>query len=137
MRHAEHDLLHAERAAPLDDLLECGDERFGAVEAETLGALVLDVDELLEAFGLDQLLQDRPLAFRREGDALVLTFDAGLDPGLLGGVRNMHELDAERRAVGPGQDLQHLPDARIFEPQDLVDEDRAVVVGLHEAVGLR
>ena len=38
---------------------------FAAVEAEALGALVLDVDELLEAFGLDQLLQDRLLAVRR------------------------------------------------------------------------
>ena len=65
MGHAEHDLLHAERAAALDDLLERRDQRFAAVEAEALGALVLDVDELLEAFGLDQLLQDRLLAFRR------------------------------------------------------------------------
>ena len=100
MGHAEHDLLHAERAAALDDLLQRRDQRFAAVEAEALGALVLDVDELLEAFGLDQLLQDRPLALRGEGDALVRPLDALLDPGLLLGIGDVHELDAERRAVG-------------------------------------
>ena len=135
MGHAEHDLLHAQRAAALDDLLERRNERLAAVEPEALGALVLDVDELLEAFGLDQLLQDRALALRGEGDALVLTLDARLDPGLLGRIGNMHELDAERRAVGARQDLQHLPDGRVFQPQHLVDEDLAVVVGLGEAVG--
>ena len=40
-----------------------GNHRFAAVEAETLGAGVALVEEVLEAFGLDQLLQDRALAF--------------------------------------------------------------------------
>ena len=62
MGHAEHDLLHAELAAALDDLLERRDQRLGAVEAEALGAGVLDVDELLEALGLDELVEDRLLA---------------------------------------------------------------------------
>ena len=137
MRHAEHDLLHAELAAALDDLLQRRDQRFAAVEAEALGALVLDVDELLEAFGLDQLLQDRLLAGGGEGDFLVGALDARLDPGLLLGIGNVHELDAERRAIGAGQDLQHLPDGAEFEPEHIVEEDRPVVVGGGEAVVLR
>ena len=60
MGHAEHDFLHAERAAALDDLLQRRDQRFAAVEAEALGALVLDVEELLEALGLDQLAAGSP-----------------------------------------------------------------------------
>ena len=83
MRHAEHDLLHAEIAAALDDLLERRDQRLAAVEAEALGAGELDVAEFLEAFGLDQLVEDRALAFAREGDLLVGAFDALLDPALL------------------------------------------------------
>ena len=68
--HAEHDLLHAERAAALDDLLERRDRRLGAVEAEALGPGVAQVEELLEPFGLDELVQDRaPLG--RERDLLV------------------------------------------------------------------
>ena len=64
-----HDLLHAELAAALDDLLQRRDQRFAAVQAEALGADEFDVEELLEAFGLDQLVEDRLLAFGREGDA--------------------------------------------------------------------
>ena len=65
MRHAEDDLLHAELAAALDDLLERRDHRLAAVEAEALGAGVFDVEELLEALGLDQLVEDGALAFAR------------------------------------------------------------------------
>ncbi len=71
MRHAEHDLVQAEIAAALDDLLERRNQRLGAIEAEALGAGELDVEELLEALGLDQLVEDRLLAFVGEGDRLV------------------------------------------------------------------
>ena len=83
MGHAEDDVAHAERAAALDDLLERRDQRFAAVEAEALGAGVFDVEELLEALGLDQLVEDRPLALAGEGDLLVRPLDPLLQPGLL------------------------------------------------------
>ncbi len=53
------------------------------------------------------------------------------------GIRHVHELDAERRAVGAGQDLQHLPDGAELQPEHVVEEDRPVVVGFREAVILR
>ncbi len=84
MGHAEHDLLAAEISAALDDLLERRDQRLAAIEAETLGARVAHVEKLLEAFGLDDLVEDRALAFPREGDLLVGAFDALLQPRLLG-----------------------------------------------------
>ena len=83
MRHAEHDLLHAEIAAALDDLLQRRDQRLRPVEPEALGAGELDVAEFLEALGLDQLVEDRALALAGEGDLLVGAFDALLDPLLL------------------------------------------------------
>ena len=85
MGHAEDDVLHAERAAALDDLLERRDQRLRAIEAEALGAGVLDVEELLEALGLDQLVEDRLLALGRELDLLVGPFHALLDPGFASG----------------------------------------------------
>jgi hypothetical protein len=100
MGHAEHDLLHAEIAAALDDLLQRRDQRLAAVEAEALGARVADVEELLEALRLDELVEDRALALAGEGDLLVGPLDALLDPGLLGRIGDVHELDAERLAVG-------------------------------------
>ena len=65
MRHADADFLHAEIAAALDDLLERRDQRLAAVEAEALGAGIFDVEEFLEAFRLDQLVEDGALAFAR------------------------------------------------------------------------
>jgi hypothetical protein len=71
-------------AAALDDLLERRDQRLAAIEAEALGAGELDVEELLEAFGLDQLVEDRLLALGGELDLLVRALDPLLHPGLLG-----------------------------------------------------
>ena len=74
---------------------------------------------------------------RREGDALVRALDALLDPALLGRVGDVHELDAERAAIGPPQDLEHLGDGGELEPEHVVDEDLPAEVGLGEAVGRR
>ena len=109
---------------------------FGAVEAEALGARVLHVGELLEGLRLDQLVEDRALALDGEGDVLVAALDALLDPGLLRRRGDVHELDADVPAVGAAQDLQDLAHGGHLEPQHLVDEDRAVEIGLREAVGL-
>ena len=137
MRHAEDDLFDAERAAALDDLLQRRDHRLAAVEAEALGAGELHVAELLEAFGLDQLVEDRALALAGEGDLLVAAFDALLDPGLLRRIGDVHELDAERLAVGAPQDRDDLAQGRELEAEHLVDEDPAVEIGFGEAVGAR
>src|SRR5438105_4066559 len=108
MRHAEHDLLDAEIAAALDDLLECRYQRLGAIKAEPLGAGEFDVTEFLEALGLDQLLQNCATAFGREADLLVRPLDAFLDPALLRAIRDVHELDTERLAVGAAADRHDL-----------------------------
>ncbi len=137
MRHADHDLLHAERAAALDDLLQRRDHRLAAIEAEALGAGKLQVAEFLEAFGFGELVEDGALALAGEADLLVATLDALLHPGLLRWIGDVHELDAERLAIGAAQDREHLADGREFEAEHLVEEDRAVEIGLGEAVGSR
>src|SRR6185503_18048180 len=101
MRHPDADFLHAQIAAALDDLFERRDQRLGAVEAETLGAGIFDVEEFLEAFRLYQLVEDRALALAGEGDFLVAALNTLLDPAFLRGIRDVHEFDAERLAVGP------------------------------------
>ncbi len=135
--HAHHDLLHAELAAALDDLLERRNHQLAAVETEALGAGVLDVGEPLEGLRLDQLVEDGALAFDREVDVLVATLDALLDPGLLHRRGDVHELHADLPAVGAAQDLEDVAHGGDLETQHLVDEDRAVEVGVREAVGLR
>ena len=137
MRHADHDFLDAEIAATLDDLLERRDQRFTAVEAEPLGAGEFEIAEFLETFGLDQLHQDGAAAFAGETDFLVRTFDALLDPALLRRVGDVHELDAERLAVGALADRDDFPQGRVFHAEHMIEENLAVEIGFHEAVGAR
>src|SRR5262245_38097420 len=135
--HAHDDLFHSERAAALDDLLERRDHRFCAIETETLGAGELQIAEFLKTFGLDQLVQDRAFAFGREGDLLVRPFDTRLDPTLLLGIGDVHELDPERLAVGAAKDGENFPQRAEFEAEHAIEKDLAVVVRFREAVGTR
>ena len=58
-----HDLLHAELAAALDDLLQRRDHRLAAIEAEALGAGDISCRRnFSKPLGLDQLVEDRLLA---------------------------------------------------------------------------
>src|SRR3954470_21820174 len=100
VRHAQHDFLHPEIAATLDDLLKRRDQRFGAIETEPLGAGKFEIAELLKAFGFDQLHQDGAPSLAGEADFLVRSFYALLNPALLRGVGDVHELDAEGLAIG-------------------------------------
>ena len=68
---------------------------------------------------------------------LVLALDALLDPALLRGIGDVHELDAEGLAIGAAQDGDDLAHRREFEAEHHVEEDLAVEIGLGEAVGAR
>ncbi len=50
------------------------------------------------------------------------------------GIGDVHELDAERLAIGALEDRDDFADGAEFEPQHVVEEDLAVPVGFREAV---
>ena len=137
VRHPDDDFLDTEVAAALDDLLHRRDQGFATVEAEPLGAHILDVQEFLEPFGLDQLVQDRATPFAGEADFLAVAFDPFLEPTGFFRVRDVHVLQREGAAVGGAHDVDDLAHRRDFEPKYVVEEDRAIHVGLGEAVGFR
>ena len=138
MRHADHDLLHAERAAALDDLLERGNHRLRRRRGRSAWCRGnAGRENFSKPSASTSLLQDRALALAGEGDLLVRTLDALLNPRLLGRIGDVHELEADRPAIGAAQDREHLADRRVFETEHVVDEDLAVVIGLGEAVGGR
>src|SRR3712207_9589003 len=64
-----------------------------------------------------------------KGDLLVEPFDALLDPGLLDRIGDVHELDAERLAIGAVEDGDDLADRAELHAEHLVEEDLAVPVG--------
>src|SRR5262249_21466412 len=137
MRHTDNDLLYPERAAALDDLFEGGDHRFGAVETEALSAGEFQVAEFLGTFGLDQLVEDGALTFGGEGDFLVGPFYASLDPTLLRGIGDVHELDPKRLAISAAKDGENFAQRAEFKPEHAVEKDLAVVIGFREAIGAR
>src|SRR5215470_11590653 len=104
MRHAERNVLYAESATALDDLLERRNHGFRAVQPEPLGAGEFEVAEFLEPFGLDQLVEYRALALAGERDLFIRSLDTLLNPTLLLWIGNVHELDAERLAIGAPKD---------------------------------
>src|SRR5262245_55573557 len=86
MRHSKANFLDPEIAAALDDVLESRDQGFSAIEPEALRAGIFDVEESFEAFGFDELVEDRALSFTRKRDFLVAALDALLNPAFLRGV---------------------------------------------------
>src|SRR6185436_12141298 len=134
MRHADNDLFNAQRAAALDDLLQRGNHGFAPVEAESFRAGEFQIAEFLEAFSLDQLVEDGALALAGETDLLVGPFDALLDPGLLRGVGDMHELDPERLAISAADDRQDFAQGAELEPKHPIKKDRPVVIAVAETV---
>jgi hypothetical protein len=108
MGHAEHELLHAERGARLEDLVEDGNERLAALEAEALLAHVAVGEEGLEAVGLKQLGEDAALGLGAELRCVARGLKALGEPGAAVGGADVEILDAHRAAVGrleAGDDL--------------------------------
>src|SRR4029078_3332406 len=104
---------------------------------EAFGAGELHVAELLEAVGLNELVEDCALALAAEVDLLVSALDPLLHPGLLYRIGDVHELDAERLTVGAAQNRQNLTHGRELKAEHLVEENPAVEIGVSESVRVR
>ena len=135
MGHADHGLFQANLAAALDDLLQRRDQRLSAFEAEALGADIFAVQEMFEDLGLRQPFENGAAASFRELGPVQRPLDAFLDPGLLVGVLDVHELDADARTIDVVHGRHDLAHAGPFAAEHAVDEDRAVPVVFAETVG--
>ena len=137
MRHADGDLDHALRGHRLDHRVQRGDGDLAALQAEALGGDVALLAEHLEAFRLGELPQDGALRLGIERGAPGRAFHPALDPRLLVGVLDVHELDADRAAIGLAQDGQDFAQRGGFAAEHVVDEDRLVEVVVGETIGAR
>ena len=137
MRHADGDLADAGRCHRLDDGVQRRNGDLAAFQAEPLGGDVALLAERLEAFRLGELHQDGALGLRVERGAPGRAFHPALDPGLLVGVLDVHELDADRAAIGLAQDGHDLAQRGGLAAKHVVDEDRLVEVVVGETIGAR
>ncbi len=81
VRHPDRDLVEARLGGSLEDLVEQGDRRLAALEAEALLPDVLGLQERLERLGLVELREDAELLLLRR--LLVRALEALLEPGAL------------------------------------------------------
>ena len=137
VRHAHNNLAHAQCTTALDDLFQRRNRCLTTVQAEAFRARIPFVQEAFERFRFDKLCEDRLLALLGEGDALVRPFDTLLQPGFFFRIGNVHELDADGRAIGPLQNVEHLADGRMVEPEIAVDEDLAIHISRAKAIAGR
>ena len=108
VRHADHHFLDAHIGGGAQHPLDTRDHAFAAIEAKPLGAGMLDLQIVFEAFGLDHILVD---AFFQIGGKIGSEIDAFhllLNPGALLDILDMHIFDADGRAVGGAHDLQNF-----------------------------
>src|SRR5213083_460734 len=111
VRHAEDHLLDAERAGVLDQRVEEGDERVAALEREALGGRIAELEELLEALGGDQAVEDDEPVLPGEVGMVGGRLHALLEPDALLLALDVHVLDAERAAVGRLEACDQVADA--------------------------
>ncbi len=139
MRHADGDGPHPVAGGLVDDGVQRRDRRLAALEPEALGADIALLAERLEALGLVELAQDRLLLVGAERGPPVAPLNARLQPLALQRVLHVHELRADRAAIGRADGSDHVAHRRRVDPeqhrQRLAEIDRAVHVLRPEAVG--
>ena len=116
--HADHDLLDAVAAAALDQLVHHRNEGLAALEAEALGARVLGGQVVLQALGGGQPLQHVLAHLVAELRRAAHRLEALLQPALLLGIDDMHDLAADGAAVGLLQRLDDIAQRRLVQPQE-------------------
>ena len=91
-------------------------------------------EEFFPLLGVDHLGEDRLLALGREMDRLLGALDPVLDEAPLLDVRDVHVFEADVAAVGLLQHAHDLAHRGLLEAQRPEQEDRAVEVGVGEAM---
>ncbi len=109
VRHAHHDFRHAGTCRRVEQECEHRDQTLGPLEREALVPDVLRVQEALEGFSGVEPVEQPQLLFARK--RTVDPFDTLLDPALLVGFLDVHELDADRPAICGAQDVEDLAQA--------------------------
>ncbi len=128
--HADHHLLGAVTADPLDHLVHQRNHRFAAFQAETLGAGVTAAQVFFQAFGGGQTLENMALDVGAVLRVAAHALQPLLKPALLGGVDDVHVLTAHRGAIGALQAVHDLAQGGFR----LTDEQ---VAGLEHRVHVR
>ena len=137
MRHRQHDVADVLRCRPLDRHLHQRDQTLRSLEREALGAEKPLLDELLEDRRGRHLPVDPQLLLTVDLDAVFTPLHPHLQPLPHPQVVHVHELHADRPAVGVAEPLDDLPQRHRLRPLDRVGGEGPVHVLFGEVVELR
>ncbi len=129
MGHAIDDFADARLTAIFDDRFERRDHGLATIQTKTLGADIFAAQEFLILLALDDLGQDRLLAFRREDDFLVLALQPVLQELALLHVGDVHIFQANIAAIIGAQNSHDLTDGRELKAQRPAQENLFIEVG--------
>ena len=76
MRHTEIDVFQSELSAAFNNLLECRQKAFSAVNTKAFCARITLMNKLLKGFTFNEFLQDGAATFFRETNLFVWAFNA-------------------------------------------------------------
>ena len=131
VRHPDDDLVRAGVGGEVDRLVEHRYEDVEPLDRELLLAEERPVEELLEAFRLDEPLEQLLLLIRRERRAVVTGLDRLPQPDALLVVRDVLDLVGHRSAIGLAQVRKDLGE-RVTGDMDAQDRGRDL---LHHVQG--
>ena len=132
--HADDDVFNAQGAATFDDLLHRWDQAFAAIKPKAFGAHVFDMEKFFEAFRLDQFVENGFAALAGEADFFAVTFNTLFEPRGFFGIGNMHILQGESATIGAANNFQNLAHGGKLQPQNIIEKNRPVHIGLGEAI---
>src|SRR5699024_1909451 len=132
VRHADADLVHVLAGGPGEDAVEDRDDGLAALEGEALLPDELRLEEGLEGLRGVEATEDAQLLLARA--LRVADLEPLLHPLPLGGVLDVHVLDAGRAAVGVPEDAEDLAQLEEGLAAEAARGEVAVEVPQREAV---
>ena len=109
MGHAQNDFLGAVFAGPIDEAIQCGDQRFAAFETEALGTRILGIKVLFEPLRGREAAQNAHPQIGVVARMGTLGLEALLEPLLLFQRGDVHELRTQMAAVRRFESLDDFP----------------------------
>ncbi len=132
MGHGHDDRLDALRRGLFDGHVQQRDEALGAFQRETLGADELAADELLEDRGIGQPREDADLCVARQLEAVLRFFHPPFKPLAHVQVVDVHELGADRPAIGIAEPIEDVAERLRVRTGQRVGRELAIEIGFRK-----
>ena len=135
--HGHDDRLDALRRGLFDGQVQQRDEALGPFQRKALGADELAADELLEDHGVGQPREDADLFVAGKLQAVLRFFHPPLQPLAHFQVVDVHELGADRPAIGVAEPVHDVAERLRVRAGQRVGRELAIEIGFRKPPELR